>query len=119
MFGGRDPVWLDANGDGFLDGIGTEGGGILNHLFLNDGPGHWKKQEGSLFGNKSTGNAFSFVDGDGDGNLGGGQFVEARGISGNRLARRFGDVYGRSTLDMVTAQGSSANCTATTPPTWA
>ncbi len=45
VFGGRDPVWWDFTGDGQIDGIGTEGYGIVGFLFVNDGTGHWAKTD--------------------------------------------------------------------------
>lgn len=42
-FGGRDPVWWDFTGDGWMDAVGTEGFGIVGALFRNDGTGHFIK----------------------------------------------------------------------------
>jgi hypothetical protein len=63
VFAGRDPVWSDVNGDGFVDGIGTEHapGGWLH---LNDGTAHWKKTALGRFGGLG---AFMWTDADGDG----------------------------------------------------
>ena len=41
VFGVRDPVWLDIDKDGDIDGIGTEGDNIANKLFLNQGAGQF------------------------------------------------------------------------------
>ncbi|MCW8128809.1 MAG: VCBS repeat-containing protein [Planctomycetota bacterium] len=58
VFGGRDPLWWDANGDGFMDGIGTEHE-PTGKLYLNDGTGHWKKTGVELLG------VLTDLDGDG------------------------------------------------------
>ena len=39
VFGVRDPIWLDVDNDGDIDGIGTEGTNISTKLFLNQGNG--------------------------------------------------------------------------------
>ena len=43
VFGARDPIWWDLNGDGRADGIGTEGYHIAPFIWVNDGTAHWKK----------------------------------------------------------------------------
>lgn len=43
VYGARDPVWLDVNGDNKMDAIGTEGGKISGYLYMNTGDGHFKK----------------------------------------------------------------------------
>src|SRR5688572_2431230 len=37
VFGVRDPIWLDIDKDGDMDGIGTEGTNISGKLFVNQG----------------------------------------------------------------------------------
>jgi hypothetical protein len=39
VFGVRDPIWLDVDKDGDMDGIGTEGTNIGGKLFINQGNG--------------------------------------------------------------------------------
>ena len=43
VFGARDPIWLDADKDGDMDGIGTEGGNIVGNLFINEGNGNFTR----------------------------------------------------------------------------
>ena len=39
VFGVRDPIWLDIDNAGDIDGVGTEGYKINNELFINQGNG--------------------------------------------------------------------------------
>ncbi len=41
IFGVRDPIWLDIDDDGDIDGIGTEGTYIAKELFINQGNGNF------------------------------------------------------------------------------
>jgi hypothetical protein len=59
VFGARDPVWLDVNGDGAMDAVGTEGYNIKGFLYMNTGDGHFGKTSLRYHGN--------FVDLDHDG----------------------------------------------------
>lgn len=43
VFGSRDPIWMDLDKDGDIDGIGTEGAGIGSEPFLNSGNGTFTK----------------------------------------------------------------------------
>ncbi|MES2625380.1 MAG: VCBS repeat-containing protein [Pseudomonadota bacterium] len=43
VFGVRDPIWFDADNDGDIDGVGTEGTGITNKLFINEGNGDFTR----------------------------------------------------------------------------
>ena len=43
VFGARDPIWWDFNGDGHADGIGTEGYHTAPFIWVNDGTAHWTK----------------------------------------------------------------------------
>ncbi|MES2626560.1 MAG: VCBS repeat-containing protein [Pseudomonadota bacterium] len=45
VFGVRDPIWLDVDKDGDIDGIGTEGTGISGKLFTNDGLGNFTQSK--------------------------------------------------------------------------
>jgi hypothetical protein len=59
VFGARDPVWLDVNGDGAMDAVGVEGYNIKGFLYMNTGDGHFEKTSLRYHGN--------FVDLDHDG----------------------------------------------------
>jgi hypothetical protein len=48
VFGVRDPIWLDVDQDGDIDGIGTEGARINNELFINDGKGNFTRGNASF-----------------------------------------------------------------------
>jgi hypothetical protein len=48
VFGARDPIWMDVDKDGDIDGIGTEGFNIVNVLFANDGNGNFKRSNQSF-----------------------------------------------------------------------
>jgi len=64
-FGARDPIWIDLNGSGAPDAIGTEGHGIVGRLFLNDGKGHWRKTGLAVEGGGIGGQQITDADGDG------------------------------------------------------
>lgn len=51
VFGARDPVWLDVNGDNAMDAVGTEGHMIKGFLYLNTGDGHFEKTTLRYHGN--------------------------------------------------------------------
>jgi len=51
VFGARDPVWLDVNGDNAMDAIGTEGHTIKGFLYINTGDGHFEKTALNFHGN--------------------------------------------------------------------
>lgn len=42
-FGSIEPVWIDVDGDGDLDGIGNGGWGISGYTFINDGFGGYSR----------------------------------------------------------------------------
>ncbi len=48
VFGVRDPIWLDVDRDGDIDGVGTEGSAISNELFINDGNGNFEHSDESF-----------------------------------------------------------------------
>jgi len=64
-FGARDPIWIDLNGSGAPDAIGTEGASISGRVFLNDGKGHWRKTGLALEGANYGGFQIADLDGDG------------------------------------------------------
>jgi hypothetical protein len=45
VFGARDPIWLDIDKDGDIDGIGTEGRNIKGEIFINQGNGSFTKSD--------------------------------------------------------------------------
>ena len=49
VFGVRDPIWLDVDKDGDLDGIGTEGTNISGKLFSNQGDGKFTQSKQSFW----------------------------------------------------------------------
>ncbi|MBL8799555.1 MAG: CRTAC1 family protein [Planctomycetia bacterium] len=65
QFGGRDPIWIDLNGSGAPDAIGTEGAGVAGRVFLNEGKGHWRKTALVVDGTGIGGVQLADLDGDG------------------------------------------------------
>jgi hypothetical protein len=49
VFGVRDPIWLDVDKDGDIDGIGTEGSNIGRKLFINEGNGIFTQSKQSFW----------------------------------------------------------------------
>ncbi len=50
IFGYRDPLWVDVNGDGAMDGITTEAPRMRGILAMNTGDGHFQNTKVNIYG---------------------------------------------------------------------